>query len=241
MTAAKPEYPLTLIVVKGGELAWLGHLDVARALERALRRADLPVRFTEGFHKRIKMRLPEPLPLGVGSDGERYVLQLDAPVDPAVALAPLAGALPRGLEVVAVLPGSHPEKKDVPLLLEFEAESASELAEAFAALAQPLPVLGGEWRLVEPVSELPDGGRALVRLEAPPGARVSVGRFLEALRSARAGGLALRRVWRRVAWQVTDGSLPSPTPFLPAAPASDGGDGSGMDRSATRPPSVEPS
>ncbi len=234
MTAAKPEYPLTLIVEKGGELAWLGHLDVARALERALRRADLPVRFTEGFHKRIKMRLPEPLPLGVGSDGERYVLQLDAPVEPTVALAPLAGALPRGLRVVAVLPGSHPEKKDVPLTLEFEAESAEELAAAFAALPTPLPALGGGWRLVEPVTALPDGARAVVLLEAPPGARVSVGRFLEALRATRPSGLALRRVWRRVAWQAVEGSLPSPAPFVRESRAE-----VGMDGSTPPPPGAE--
>ncbi len=239
MTAAKPEFPLTLIVEKGGELAWLGHLDVARALDRALRRADLPVRFTEGFHKRIKMRLPEPLPLGVGSDGERYILQLSGPVDPAVALAPLSGALPRGLKVVDVLPGSHPERKDVPLTLDLEAESAADLAAALAALPQPLPALGGRWEVVTPVTALPDGGSATVLLLAPPGARVSVGRFLESLRAALPAGLALRRVHRRVAWQAAAGSLPSPTPFVREAPVAEGR--VEWDGTAPTPPSVEPS
>ncbi len=229
MTEALPDFSLTLTLAKRGEMAWLGHLDTARSLERALRRALLPLRFTVGFHKRIKVRLPEPLPLGVGSDAERYVVQFAAPVDPDALLAQLAGALPRGLAVLAVVAGSHPEPKDAPIALELEAEAAGELAAVLAALPDPLPTMNGRWSIARPVLPQPDGGAtALLLLEAPPGGRVSVGRFLEALRAATPQGVALRRM-QRIAWQPAPASLPSPAPFPPGSPAADAAGSSGAE------------
>ncbi|MGD9519215.1 MAG: DUF2344 domain-containing protein, partial [Armatimonadota bacterium] len=37
---------------KVGRLRYLSHLDVARGMERALRRSGLPIRFTKGYHRR---------------------------------------------------------------------------------------------------------------------------------------------------------------------------------------------
>ncbi len=224
MTAARPDHPVTLIVRKGGELAWLGHLDLARAIERALRRAEFPLRFTEGFHRRIRMRLPEPLPLGVGSDAERYVVRFASPVAAEVVGGRLAGRLPVGLDVLAAWAGEHPEAKDAALRLACEAESAAALTAAVAALPQAIPGWNGGWRALGPVAPGDDGGGVVtLELTAPAGMRVSVGRFLEALRQAHPGGLALRSVTRRVAWQSEDPSLRSPAPFLPALPGNEGG------------------
>lgn len=223
MTAAHPDHTITLLVAKGGELAWLGHLDLARSIERALRRAEFPLRFTEGFHKRTKMRLPEPLPLGVGSEAERYVVHFAAHVDASEVTARLAGRLPRGVEVLAALAGSHPERKDAPLTLELEAEVEAALQAAISGLPTPLPTLSGAWSVVHPVTPMPAGGAiARVLLEAPVGGRVSVGRFLEALRAAVPGGLALRAVTRRVAWQADLASLRSPARFVPDSPGEAG-------------------
>lgn len=226
MTAARPLHPVTLVVRKSGELAWLGHLDLARALERALRRAELPLRFTEGFHKRIRMRLPEPLPLGVGSEAERYVVHFGEPVAAAEVMTRLDGRLPAGVAVVAAWDGSHPEAKDVALELELDAERADELTAAIAALPSPPPDFTGRVEWVGAVRLADDGGgSARVVLHAPPGGRVSVGRFLELFRALRPGGLALRTVTRCVAWQSAPPSLPSPAPFAPENPGEQGESG----------------
>jgi hypothetical protein len=223
MTAARPDHPVTLVVRKGGELAWLGHLDLARAIERALRRAEFPLRFSEGFHRRVRMRLPEPLPLGVGSDAERYVVRFAEPVAVETIVARMAGRLPAGLEVLTAIDGEHPEARDAPLVLECEAEAFAALERAVALLPEAIEGWCGRWRLVAPIVPRPDGaGSGTIELLAPSGVRVSVGRFLEALRQAFPGGLSLRSVTRRVAWQSEALSLRSPAPFLPGPPGNDG-------------------
>ncbi len=216
MSEPRPEFKRTLVIAKRGELAWLGHLDLARAVERALRRGALPLRFTEGFHKRIKMRLPEPLPLGVGSEAERYVVSFAQPVTPAAVVAALAGQFPRGIVLRDVVDGSQPEPKDLAVELELESSDLPRLAEALHALAPLLPTIGGAWEIVAPAAASSAGSLAIVRLTPPAGSRVSVGRFLELLRQAVPGGLALGRVHRRVAWQPGAPSLPSCAPFAPA-------------------------
>ncbi len=47
---------------KVGRLRFLGHLDVVTTFDRALRRTELPVAYTEGFHPRAKLFFPQPLP-----------------------------------------------------------------------------------------------------------------------------------------------------------------------------------
>jgi hypothetical protein len=219
----RESFPVTLVVAKEGELVWLGHLDFARAIERALRRADLPLRFTEGFHPRVKMRLPEPLPLGVGSDAERFVVELAQPraaADVGTALA--ASRLPRGLTLRRALDGSRPERKDVALELELESPAPSDLAAALAELTRvgsSPPAVGAAVELVQAVLPCDGGGRAVVRLTPPPGGRPSVGRLLELVRGHRRAAspesseLPLSRIHRRVAWQSEDEPLPSPAPF----------------------------
>jgi hypothetical protein len=216
MNLPRVEFPVTLLVAKGGELCWLGHLDFARAVERALRRSGLPLRFTEGFHKRVKMRLPEPLPLGVGSDAERFVVPLAEERAPDVVAAALAPCLPKGLALEGVLAGSHPEPLDVPVDLDLEAGEVASLAAALAALPAQMPAIGGAWTLVQAASATAagesSGALALVRLAPPAGGRVSTGRFLALLKEGAPSGFALSRVRRRVAWREPDPSLPSSPP-----------------------------
>jgi hypothetical protein len=221
MNQARAEYPVTVVIAKEGELCWLGHLDFARAVERALRRSGLPLSFTEGFHKRPKMRLPEPLPLGVGSEGERFVVPLAEERGAEQVAAALAGKFPRGLRIVEVRVGSWPEPLDVAVELELEAEPAGSLAAALAALQSSLPAIGGTWRRVDATNaggESPSvaASPVVVRLEPPRGGRVSAGRFLELLKQGAPSGCALTRIHRRVAlgvgpvaWQAEGSSLPS--------------------------------
>lgn len=89
---------------KRGASRFLAHLDLVRIFEQAARRADLPVRFTEGFNPRVRLSFPRALPLGVESECEKAVLGLQAPVDPGQAVEALNTRLPEGLEVTAAGP-----------------------------------------------------------------------------------------------------------------------------------------
>lgn len=58
---------------KKGELTAISHLDLMRVFERALRRAGLPLRMSEGFNPRP--RLSFPAPLGVGIQGRDEIME----------------------------------------------------------------------------------------------------------------------------------------------------------------------
>ncbi len=91
---------------KVGRLRFLGHLDVARAFDRAVRRADLPAAYTEGFHPRAKIAFAHPLPVGVAGLGEFCAVELAESPSVLEIGKRLGGELPRGLALVSaqVLP-----------------------------------------------------------------------------------------------------------------------------------------
>ena len=75
--------------VEQGRLAYLSHLEVAHALERAVRRAGLPFAVSQGFSPHMKIAFGAALPVGVGSTCEIFDVQLTDYVAPAKALAAL--------------------------------------------------------------------------------------------------------------------------------------------------------
>ena len=77
---------------KQGRLALLGHLEVARALERAVRRAGLPFAISQGFSPHMKIAFGAALPVGVGGLHEVFDLQLTRYVAPERALEALQAA-----------------------------------------------------------------------------------------------------------------------------------------------------
>ena len=78
--------------VETGRLAMLSHLEVAHALERAVRRAGLPFAVSQGFSPHMKIACGAALPVGVGSTCEIFDLQLTRYVAPDKALAALQRA-----------------------------------------------------------------------------------------------------------------------------------------------------
>ncbi len=68
---------------KMGTLKYTSSLDVAKIWERVLRRADLPILYTQGFNTRPRLQLAMPLPLGITSECEvldvamREAIELD--------------------------------------------------------------------------------------------------------------------------------------------------------------------
>ncbi len=101
MTPAETAW-LRLRLAKEGDARFLGHLDLMRALERAVRRAGLPLAYTGGFNPQPRLVAASALALGAGSEAELFDVGLTRPVDPEEAAALLSGQLPRGLRLLAV-------------------------------------------------------------------------------------------------------------------------------------------
>ncbi|MDO4443287.1 MAG: TIGR03936 family radical SAM-associated protein [Slackia sp.] len=86
------DFRLRVTYRMSGRLVMLSHLEVARALERIVRRADLPYAISQGFSPHMKMAFGAALPVGVGGDEEIFDVQLDEYVAPDRALARLRAA-----------------------------------------------------------------------------------------------------------------------------------------------------
>jgi len=87
---------------KTGQLRFLGHLDVVRAFDRAIRRAKLPVAYSHGFSPHTLLSFAMPLPVGIAGENELAGLELAVEWDPRAVYRALARQLPPDLGVVGV-------------------------------------------------------------------------------------------------------------------------------------------
>lgn len=85
---------------KRGRLKFTSHRDFARALERAVRRAGVPIAFSAGFSPHPKISYASAAPTGVASEAEYLELGLQAQLEPAELRERLDAALPPGLDVL---------------------------------------------------------------------------------------------------------------------------------------------
>lgn len=94
---------------KTGDARWLSHRNVMDLLERALRAAGVPVRFTEGFNPHVRLSMGPALPLGAEALAEPFDLDLREPLEPGM-LTRANRLLPEGLEITSseILPDHAP-------------------------------------------------------------------------------------------------------------------------------------
>ncbi len=77
---------------KTGALVYIGHLDVMRYFQKLFRRADIPVKYSEGFSPHQILSFTPPLPLGMESFGEYSDVELIDAISSEDALKSLAAA-----------------------------------------------------------------------------------------------------------------------------------------------------
>jgi len=82
---------------KTGPLRFLGHLDLTRMLLRALRRADIPLVYSQGFNPRPRVSFGPALSVGIASDGEYLDFESHERLDPAETLRRVNAVLPVGV------------------------------------------------------------------------------------------------------------------------------------------------
>ena len=82
-----------------GRAAYLSHLDMQRTLQRALRRADMPLQYSQGFNPHPLMAFAGALATGAESEREWFDVRLDGEIAPADFEARLNAVLPEGMAV----------------------------------------------------------------------------------------------------------------------------------------------
>ncbi len=83
-----------------GDLRFISHHDTMRLFERAISRAQLPVKFSEGFNPRPRLSLPIPRAVGVASDADVLVIELTESAEPSAMRDELASQMPQGISLL---------------------------------------------------------------------------------------------------------------------------------------------
>ena len=102
-----PIAPITTVhflvrYAKRGKMRFASQLDLARAFERGVRRAGLPIAYSVGFTPHPKISYAGGVPTGVASEAEYLSLALTSRVEAAAVRERLTAALPDGIDVIAV-------------------------------------------------------------------------------------------------------------------------------------------
>lgn len=93
----KLEFKKRIYFDKEGDMKYISHLDTIRFLERLFKKADIKVKFSEGFHPRPKMSFGNPVSLGVEAYNEVMDLELAVEMDNDELLAKMNEFCPEGI------------------------------------------------------------------------------------------------------------------------------------------------
>lgn len=89
---------------RGEELKFISHLDIIRLWVRALRRARIPLEYTEGFSPHPRISLAVPLSVGVTADNELMDISITKVVSPHWFVDTVNRQLPEGMKVLEATP-----------------------------------------------------------------------------------------------------------------------------------------
>jgi radical SAM-linked protein len=98
----KPNMRARITFTKQGALRYTGHLDLHRLWERAMRRAELPISYSQGFHPQPKISIAAALPLGFASRGEVLDVRLNDEIPTEEIASRLKDNLPPDIQVTRV-------------------------------------------------------------------------------------------------------------------------------------------
>ena len=96
---------LRLRYARGGRLRFASHRDFQRVFERAIRRASLPMAYSQGFNPHPRISYAGAAPTGAASEAEYLEIGLTVPCDPDKVMAALNLALPTDMQVLDIVEG----------------------------------------------------------------------------------------------------------------------------------------
>ncbi|MCG6973931.1 MAG: TIGR03960 family B12-binding radical SAM protein [Desulfobacterales bacterium] len=91
---------------KQGMAKYFGHLEMVKIFLRAIRRAEIPVKYSKGFHPKPNISFEDPLPVGLESLMETFYLSTEKNIEPALIVERLNKHLPEGLHILNCRPAS---------------------------------------------------------------------------------------------------------------------------------------
>lgn len=101
-----------LTYAKIGKAKYFAHLELVNMIIRALRRAGIPVKYSEGFHPMPKISFDDPLPVGIESLNEHFFITVPGHVDAQAILSRLGPELPEGIELKDCVLSNKKRKTD---------------------------------------------------------------------------------------------------------------------------------
>jgi radical SAM-linked protein len=87
------------VFAKKDRMKYISHLDLMRLFMRAMRRADLPLKMTEGFSPHPKLSMKRALKLGLESENEEATVVLKEIIQPQEFKQRLQEQLPEGITI----------------------------------------------------------------------------------------------------------------------------------------------
>ncbi len=174
---------LRITFSRGEAMKYITHLDLMRFWERALRRAGLPVAYSEGFTPHPQISLASPLAVGTTSDAELMDVFMSERITPKAFLSTAASQLPPGIAVTAAeevglgLPSVQADVR----FADYDVDVAADPADAHAKVDAFLAAVSIPWehkrqdevrsydirRTVEQIKLVDAGGLVRRRLRSP--------------------------------------------------------------------------
>ena len=134
----EPQQRICVTFSRGHETKYISHLDMMRLWQRALRRAGMPLAYSQGFHPQARISIAAPLAVGVTSQAELMDVFLGRRVDLDFFARAVAAQLPEGVgleNVKQVWPGLASLQSQLRFAeYSSEVESARELSEVGEAI-----------------------------------------------------------------------------------------------------------
>ena len=113
-------HKLRLKFSKNGPIKFIGHLDVMRYFQKAIRRAELDIKYSEGFSPHQVISFAQPLSVGATSDGEYMDMTLNSMISTEDVKNKLNEVMNEGIEILAVT--ELDEKDDKAMTLAYAAK-----------------------------------------------------------------------------------------------------------------------
>lgn len=86
---------------KQGVMKFIGHLDIMRYFQKAIRRADIDIVYSEGFSPHMVMSFAAPLGVGLTSNGEYMDIEVKGSLSSKEAIARLNAVMADGIEILS--------------------------------------------------------------------------------------------------------------------------------------------
>ena len=176
---------LTVFYTKRDQARYFGHLELVNIFQRALKRAGVAVRFSEGFHPKPKISFDDPLPVGIASQQERFTISAPDDVRPRQVKNVIKRHLPAGLAISYCLLAEQKTPRGPHRLVRYtvdltEGRFDEKLLQAFNARPEFIIILSSRKGKLKKIdlkdivvkSELRDAGHLELTLQTEPGKTV---------------------------------------------------------------------